>query len=280
MKSSPLPQTVLWLAVMAVWQSADEPAIADAPAVEPLITLAQHEYCIGVACSPLNPALRTQANLPQDRGIVVARVVPGSPAEKAGLKQYDVVVEAGGRPLTGLRDLIDAVQRNHDKEIPIEVIRSGEHMSLVVTPEKHRKCTRILVAGKMADRKGADQLQEWVGRLETQREGQGAFDIESFRPGVIVSRVTGQGNETESPKGLRITITEKREDPTTIKLEQGDESWEVTDAGRGKLNTLIILCGGGETDESSLTLECTTGYFVYRANVHVTDTKPRFGRGQ
>jgi hypothetical protein len=224
----------------------------------------------------LDPALRAQADLPKDRGVVIARVVPGSPAEKAGLKQYDVVLQADETPVAKLENLVQAIQRNHDKEIALQVIRSGQRMSLAVTPEKRRKCTRILVFGKTANRERFDELQQWVGRLERQKEDQGAFDVESFRPGVIVGRVPRRGNETELPKDLRITITESKESPTTIKLEQGEESWEITDAGRGKCSVFIILCPHGETGEDFFSWEQSSGYFVYAANVRRTGTKPRF----
>ena len=276
MNSSCFSQRLLWLAVAAVLPGVGVPAFADQPAVQPLITLAEHEYWIGVACSPLDAALRAQADLPQDRGVVIARVVRGSPAEKAGLKQYDVVVEAGETPVAELKELIQAIQRNHDKEISLQVIRSSQRMSLAVTPERRRKCTRILVLGKLADRERSDELQQWVGRLESQKEDEGAFAVESFRPGVIVGRVPHRGKETESPKDLRITITEGKDSPTTIKLEQGEESWEVTDAGRGKCSVFIILCPHGETGEDFFSLEQSSGYFVYRANVHRTETTPRF----
>ena len=46
---------------------------------------------LGVATSPVNPALRAQLNLEKGMGLMVDEVEKGSPAEAAGIKQFDVI---------------------------------------------------------------------------------------------------------------------------------------------------------------------------------------------
>src|SRR5690242_6252990 len=54
------------------------------------------KYWIGSLGGPIPPehVLRAQLDLPENTGLLVANVVPNSPAAKAGLKQYDVMVKA------------------------------------------------------------------------------------------------------------------------------------------------------------------------------------------
>jgi S1-C subfamily serine protease len=48
--------------------------------------------------------------LPEEsRNPLVARVYPGEPADKAGVKEYDIILEFNGRPIRSAGDLVNAV---------------------------------------------------------------------------------------------------------------------------------------------------------------------------
>jgi S1-C subfamily serine protease len=66
----------------------------------------------------------------------------GSPAEKAGLKSGDIIVEFGGQKIKNLYDYtyaLDAVKIG----VPVEMVvqRNGDAVKLTVTPEA-RKASR------------------------------------------------------------------------------------------------------------------------------------------
>jgi hypothetical protein len=98
------------------------------------------KYMIGVAGAPVSDVLRSQLNLGKDVGLVVDQVFPGSPAEKAGLKKYDVVVAAGDRKIVGLEGLAKVVQNvgKDGKKLSLSVIRGGKEVSLSVTPDERK----------------------------------------------------------------------------------------------------------------------------------------------
>ena len=54
---------------------------------------------VGIQYTGLTPSLARQLGIQDGQGIVVTRVVPGSPAEQAGLKQYDVIREIDGQKI-------------------------------------------------------------------------------------------------------------------------------------------------------------------------------------
>jgi serine protease Do len=54
---------------------------------------------LGVSVQDLTSDLAAQFGVPMNEGALVAQVVKGSPAYKAGLKQGDVIVEFGGKPV-------------------------------------------------------------------------------------------------------------------------------------------------------------------------------------
>ncbi len=72
---------------------------------------------LGVLGGSLTPglaqSLREQANLELaiDRGAFLTRVLPGTPADAAGLAQGDIVTAVDGQEIAGMRELQDAVQR-------------------------------------------------------------------------------------------------------------------------------------------------------------------------
>jgi S1-C subfamily serine protease len=68
-------------------------------------------------------------------GAQVANVKAGSPAEKGGILENDVVVKAGGRSVADADEFVVAVrQMTIGKPTPIEVVRDGRHVTLTVTP--------------------------------------------------------------------------------------------------------------------------------------------------
>ncbi|HET8552201.1 MAG TPA: DegQ family serine endoprotease [Gammaproteobacteria bacterium] len=54
---------------------------------------------LGVYFQPLTPALAKSFNVSANHGAVVTKVIPGSAADKAGIKQGDVLVAVNGKPI-------------------------------------------------------------------------------------------------------------------------------------------------------------------------------------
>jgi S1-C subfamily serine protease len=90
---------------------------------------------LGVQLQPLTPDLRKQLKADVDDGVVVAEVIPNSPAEKAGVKRDDVITAVGGHPVKGPEDVREEVQRaGPGKELALAVVRGGEKLTLKATP--------------------------------------------------------------------------------------------------------------------------------------------------
>ena len=63
-------------------------------------------------------------------------VTDGGPAQKAGLKDGDLITEVGGKTakdLTQYMTLMSAFKKG-DK-VPLSVVRDGQKMTITVTPE-------------------------------------------------------------------------------------------------------------------------------------------------
>jgi aminopeptidase N len=67
-------------------------------------------------------------------GVGVSGVTPGSPAEKAGLKQGDILLGIDDKPLASLRDLADALRAlNPGQTVSVLLKRDGAEMRVSVT---------------------------------------------------------------------------------------------------------------------------------------------------
>lgn len=66
--------------------------------------------------------------------VVVNRVVPGTPAEAAGLKPEDVILSAGGQDIHYTNQLSDMTYSHLGQPLPIVVQRGSQQLALAVTP--------------------------------------------------------------------------------------------------------------------------------------------------
>ena len=82
---------------------------------------------IGVQIQDLTPDLAEALGTTHQRGAVVAQVIPGTPAEAAGIEAGDIIVEMNGEPVIGSSDLRNKVGllRVGDA-VRLSVVRDGE----------------------------------------------------------------------------------------------------------------------------------------------------------
>ncbi|MRW90009.1 RIP metalloprotease RseP [Duganella sp. FT80W] len=66
---------------------------------------------------------------------IVNRVLPGSPAERAGLRSEDVLLSIDGAPVTDAGAFIEAVQGAPERAVKVEVQRDGQPILVSVVPE-------------------------------------------------------------------------------------------------------------------------------------------------
>jgi Do/DeqQ family serine protease len=89
---------------------------------------------LGLSLQPLNEDLARALGAPVDRGVVVARVLPGGPAERAGLAPNDVILRFGEVTVQDLqhfqRLVLDAPV---DQPVTLRVLRKGREISVAVT---------------------------------------------------------------------------------------------------------------------------------------------------
>jgi len=102
---------------------------------------------IGLQYVMLNEKLQKTYSLPTDYGALVVRdhvpgsiaIVPDSPADKAGVKENDIITELNGEKLAEKSDLRDMLQKfNVGEEIDLTVLRKGKEFKTKVKLEERK----------------------------------------------------------------------------------------------------------------------------------------------
>ena len=90
------------------------------------------------AAAVANPPALQEKGAPalQGPGVRIDEVTPGSPAEKAGLKEGDVVVEFDGERVRSARQFTRLVQETADgRTVKMAILRNGQRQMVDATPE-------------------------------------------------------------------------------------------------------------------------------------------------
>ncbi|MFP6604178.1 MAG: trypsin-like peptidase domain-containing protein [Pirellulaceae bacterium] len=89
---------------------------------------------LGVVLRDLTAEETTRLKLPMGSGAVVTQFAPGeSPAIKAGIKRYDVILQWNGKDVEGMASLIRLIgQTDTNTEVPVVVLRKQKPVTLSV----------------------------------------------------------------------------------------------------------------------------------------------------
>ena len=134
---------------------------------------------LGIEMLDLNSEIAKKLGVATLDGVVIAAVQAGSPAEKAGLKERDIVLALNGRPIQSAAELrarlgLTAI----GEEIELRIVRGGETRTL-----------RVKIAG-------VQQVSSGEGQSVPQLPGMRVVEIERGSPlyqrvqGIIVAAVT------------------------------------------------------------------------------------------
>lgn len=102
----------------------------------------QHPY-LGIQMVNLNEEMRDRLNqdpelnvkINEDRGVVIVRVMPSTPAETAGLKPGDIIKRINQTEIVNVTDVQAQVERNGIKaSLQVEIVRQGKVQKIDVKP--------------------------------------------------------------------------------------------------------------------------------------------------
>ncbi len=86
---------------------------------------------LGIEMRDLDPSVRAYLQFDGDHGAAVDSVVPGSPAQQAGIHKLDVILSFNGTPIRSGQQLVSIIQGTKvGKTVTIQLWRQGEILEL------------------------------------------------------------------------------------------------------------------------------------------------------
>jgi serine protease Do len=183
---------------------------------------------IGIALEPLTPALARQFGLdPATRGVLVGDIVPGSPAEKSGLQQGDVITSFSGEKVTDTPSFrLKVATSEPSKPYELHYLRGGKERSTTITPAPAEK-VRFAIEDELQSKDQSEKAEPAKTSisdfgLEVQpltRELAKSLGVPADVKGVVVSSVKegSPAGEAGLREGLVITkvVRNKEIQPVT-----------------------------------------------------------------
>ena len=197
---------------------------------------------LGVQVQVVTPELAKSFGMSEPRGALVSEVHPGSPAEKAGVKREDIIVDYNGTPIHEMNELPRLVAATPPgTKATIKVLRNGKEITLPITVTELKEENLGREAGEQEREENTiglvveDLDSRLARRFDLGREKKGVVVIEvapgssasdaGFRPGDLILEVNGKAvADTRSfqkmlnvqPKKSFVRFLVKREGRTLI----------------------------------------------------------------
>lgn len=160
---------------------------------------------LGVGIQNVTSDLASNFNLKDVRGVIITSVSPNSPAEKAGIKQGDVIVSFNGVNLNDGNELRNRVaQTAPNTSAAIGILRNGNAQTVNVTLGEFQPKTEVAATDK-----GSSNSEPLNGKL--------GLSLEPLTP-----QIAQRFNLKDSPNGLVVTNVQAGSAADEAGIEPGD----------------------------------------------------------
>lgn len=158
---------------------------------------------LGVMIQNVTPALAPEFDLKKNAGALVSEVVPDGPADKAGFKDGDVIVNFNGEQVIDSRNLqLTVAATKPGSTVPVEIMRDGSKKTLEVT---------------IKPLPGTDQLAEAGSQNGNDTGTLNGVSVSDLNP-----QARQQYNIPEDVKGALITQVDPTSASAQVGLQPGD----------------------------------------------------------
>ena len=111
---------------------------------------------VGIGLQDITSELMKFFNLKEKAGALISQVYAGSPAEKAGLKAGDVVIEIDGVKVTNSQDVVrEVLKKQVGQKVNFVILREGKRIEVSLTTAQ--------MPEKIGEREPVKPAREWFG---------------------------------------------------------------------------------------------------------------------
>lgn len=166
---------------------------------------------LGIRFQPLTADLAKSFGMKSDKGALIANVEKDTPAEKAGLKTGDVIIEYDGKTINESNELPRLVAATPiDKKVPVVVFRDGKKLEVTVIIGRLKGDGPAVATGSDGE---SDKLGITVQPLTSELASR--LGIKDGKSGLVITEVKPGSSAEEggvAPGSIVIEINGQRPD--------------------------------------------------------------------
>ena len=167
---------------------------------------------LGVGIQPVDQAIADSVGLKAAKGAMVTNVVEGDPADKAGVKSGDVILEFDGKEISDTRALLRAVaDASAGRKAPLVVWRDGAKKTLYVQVGQMKPDDE-----KPADDKGGQKKKEAVPAVN------GSVEALGLTMAAITDETRKQMQLPDKAIGVVVTKVDRMSEAAQKDIKRGD----------------------------------------------------------
>ncbi len=95
------------------------------------------EFIIGVGLRGVPEGFHGLMGVENGVGVLVAEVLPDSPAQQAGIQRFDLILSVNGEPVHSPEQLQKMIGKAGEQELTLQVRRNQDAVEIKVTPKKN-----------------------------------------------------------------------------------------------------------------------------------------------
>ncbi len=189
---------------------------------------------LGVSIMSVPEAVAAQAGTP-GRGVMVGNVMTGSPADKAGIQNNDVIVSINGEEVAGdVGPAVDLIKTHKPGEtINVGILREGKPSTMKVT------------LGSRADMKNFEWKFEGLpAQVDEQVKTRGKFILKNPN-GELIVKDLGELNDLKNlPDNIRMFVPQSGSRSTQVFVENGQKTIKMNVEKDGSTVSIEQADGG------------------------------------
>jgi len=194
---------------------------------------------LGVMIQDLTPALAKEFKLKDATGALIGDVTPKGPADKAGLKSGDLLVEFNGKKVTDSRHLkLEVARTQPGQTVPVKILREGTAKTIEVTVKTLPGTESVAKAENDSHDTGT---LNGVGVGDLDEHARQQFEVPEKVKGAVVTEVRPDSAAAEAGLKPGDVIQEINRKP----VKDAEEAVRLTENPGDKTTLLRVWRDGG-----------------------------------
>jgi len=199
---------------------------------------------LGVIIQKVTPGIATSFSLPNNKGALVADVIPGSPAENAGIKRGDIIIEYDGEEIKDHNELSRLAAKTHPGiSVEVVLIRGGKQQTFKLSLAEYPTKDIGLMGSSIGSKLGI-KVETVTERIREK------YSISRDVEGVIVTYV-----EETSGDGGSIEIGDIIQEADRNQIKNLQELKEVLRTKKIGSSVLLLIRRGDFTNYVAINIE-------------------------